>query len=129
MRVLVDTHVLIWALGDHHRLSKRARRVLTTEAEEVFVSDASVWEMSIKLGLGKLELPVSLDAFLVYAQADLGQAQVLPIRRKHFFEVQHLPWHHRDPFYRLLVAQASTENLSILTADDRISRHPVHRIW
>ncbi len=110
--VLVDTHVLLWSLLDDPRLSPRARTLLT-RAEQVFVSAASLWEMSIKARLGKLVLP---RRFGVPALAERGYG-LLPIKPEHALGVRHLPLHHRDPFDRMLIAQAELEGLVIVTRD------------
>lgn len=115
-RLLLDTHVYIWwSLGDE-RLSATARKAII-EAEAVYVSAASVWEASIKAGLGKLD--VDLGALVANIAAS-GFFE-LPVRSAHALRVHDLPPHHRDPFDRLLVAQALHEPLVLLTADALLS--------
>jgi len=115
MRLLLDTHVYLWWLEDHPKLSTRARRLIT-EASEVYVSSASIWEASIKAGIGKLE--VDVDELV-------GQIQVsgfleLPVSAVHAAAVKSLPAVHNDPFDRMLVAQAICEPLRFLTHDDKL---------
>lgn len=112
MRLLLDTHVALWAVTDSKRLSKAARTQIT-EATEVYVSAASVWEVAIKRGLGKLDFDASTFATGVRESGFLS----LAITDAHAAGVQALPRHHADPFDRLLVAQALAEPLRLLTAD------------
>lgn len=112
MRLLLDTHIIIWALSEPDRLSGEAKSLIQ-DASEVFVSSASVWEMSIKSGLGKLE--VDLDEMLGELSS-MGVSE-LPVLWKHASVVEQLPHHHRDPFDRLLIAQAMEEPLVLITHD------------
>lgn len=115
MRLLLDTHVALWAITDSHRLTK-ATRILMMEANEVYVSAVSVWEIAIKRGLGKLDFDASTFAAAVRDSGFLS----LPITDAHAAGVQILPMHHADPFDRLLVAQAIHEPLRLLTADSQL---------
>lgn len=112
MRLLLDTHVYLWWLQDHPKLSKKGRSKIMA-ASEVYVSSASIWEASIKVGNGKLKVDVNL---LVTEIANSG-FQELPISAKHAAMVAHLPDIHRDPFDRILAAQAMSEPLRFLTVD------------
>jgi PIN domain nuclease of toxin-antitoxin system len=118
MRVLLDTHVFLWAVSDSARLSAAARREIVA-AEQAFISAASIWEVAIKARLGKIDADV--DA----AAAAIGQSGFyeLPVRAAHAVAVARLPLHHADPFDRLLVAQALTEPLRLLTADAALARY------
>ncbi|HUB88780.1 MAG TPA: type II toxin-antitoxin system VapC family toxin [Dyella sp.] len=118
MRLLLDTHIFLWAVTDDRKLSKAARKLIV-EAEDVYVSSASIWEMSIKAGLGKLDADVNQ---LVSEIEAIGYTE-LPIRAKHAALVRDLPDIHRDPFDRLLVAQALSEPLRLLTADSHLSAY------
>lgn len=124
MQVLLDTHVLIWWLEDDSRLSSRARQVMQS-AERRFVSLASIWEAAIKVSLGKLKSPIHRypEAFLT---AGLEQ---LPIEFRHLERIADLPFHHNDPFDRLLIVQATVERLPILSADTAFDDYSVKRIW
>lgn len=113
MRILLDTHIYLWCVNDDRKLSKAARAIIVS-ATEVYVSSASIWEASIKAGLGKLEVDVNE---LVDAIA-LSGFQELPVTARHAAMVRQLPEVHRDPFDRLLIAQALCEPLRFLTVDD-----------
>jgi PIN domain nuclease of toxin-antitoxin system len=128
VRVLLDTHVVLWASLEPDRLSEHARTVLLDPSTEVRVSHATLWELAIKASLGKLRLPTALDAFFAQTCEALGALE-LPIRPAHLLEVERLPLHHRDPFDRLLVAAARLENLSLMTADTRLSSYAVPIVW
>ena len=124
MRLLLDTHCLLWARAAPARLSPEARAALTDSRHQLFVSVASVWEIVIKHALGRLELahaPESLVPRLIAAT----QAVTLPIEQSHALQVARLPLHHRDPFDRILIAQAQVERLTIVTADQRFSAYDV----
>ncbi len=127
MRLLLDTHVLLWWFADDRRLSRRARRALQLSAVEVFVSAVSAWEMAIKTQAGKLEAGELLDRL----PADLAEAgfAVLPISLEHAIRAGSLPGHHRDPFDRMLVAQAQIENLPLLSNDAVFDHYGVRRLW
>lgn len=112
MRLLLDTHVFLWAVTDSVRLSTAARREIMA-AEQTFVSAASIWEVAIKARLGKIDADVDAAA----AAIEQSGFFELPVRSVHAAEVSRLPLHHADPFDRLLVAQALTEPLRLLTAD------------
>ena len=112
MKILLDTQIYLWFLGDSAKLSSKAKTHIT-EAENVFISAASIWEAAIKIGLGRLE--VSLDDLIRGIEAS-GFTE-LPITARQSATVAHLPSHHRDPFDRLLIAQALHEPLRLLTAD------------
>ncbi len=128
MRLLLDTHTFLWFVSGDGRLSARARRRIEDPAHDKLLSVASVWEIAIKLSLGKLALSVSLDALIQDGAIDNGIA-MLDVRTEHALAVAHLPWHHRDPFDRLLVAQASVDALTLLSADAALDRYAVARIW
>ena len=119
MRLLLDTHVLLWWLADDPALSKQARTLIANEPE-VFASAASAWEIAVKRALGKLEAPEDLESAL-----EASGIQRLPIDFEHATVAGGLPRHHDDPFDRMLVAQAQREGLTLLTSDVRISRYAV----
>lgn len=118
MKALLDTNIMLWAMSDPDRLSAAARRELA-RATEVFVSAASIWEVSIKVGLGKLEVDVDE---LVEGLSAAG-FEPLPITFEHSRAVRGLPHHHRDPFDRMLIAQAFSEPLRLLTHDQLLRRY------
>jgi PIN domain nuclease of toxin-antitoxin system len=118
MRLLLDTHVYLWSLMDDRKLTKAARKLIL-EADEVYVSSASIWEASIKVDLGKLEADVDMLVSEIPASGFLE----LPVRAIHAATVRHLPDIHRDPFDRLLVAQAMSEPLRLVTSDGHLSKY------
>lgn len=118
MRILLDTHIYLWWLQDSPRLSAAARQQIQT-ATEVYVSSASLWECSIKIGLGKLQA----DIGELVAQIEASGFIELPVFARHTLVLAKLPEHHRDPFDRLLVAQALAEPLRLLTAEQQLSAY------
>jgi PIN domain nuclease of toxin-antitoxin system len=118
VRILLDTHILLWALIDDPRLSPKARKMIDT-ATEIYVSAATFWEMSIKVGLGKLN--ADLDEIREYCR-ESGFIE-LPIAVEHAIAVKDLEHHHRDPFDRLIVATAMTEPMKLLTSDPMVARY------
>ncbi|MCU0834847.1 MAG: type II toxin-antitoxin system VapC family toxin [Chromatiaceae bacterium] len=121
MRLLLDTHVALWALTDDPRLSEPARALIADPANDVLVSAASVWEIAIKHALGRGDMPISGDQALDWFRQ--AGYQLLPIAPEHAAAVEHLPDHHRDPFDRMLVAQAMAEPLRLLTHDPLVLRY------
>ena len=128
MKVLLDTHVFLWWITDDPRLSPRAREIIANGANVLFLSAASGWEIAIKTKLGRLRLPDKPERFIL-KQLESNAIEVLPVQMSHALHVYALPDHHRDPFDRLLIAQAQLEKLPILTADPQISRYEVETIW
>jgi PIN domain nuclease of toxin-antitoxin system len=121
MNVLLDTHIALWAITDDDRLSARAREMILSERTLVWVSAVSVWEIAIKHGLGRGDMPVSgLEAVDYFREAGY---RFLPIEPEHAAAVEALPRHHQDPFDRLLVAQAVTEPMHLLTHDAMQARY------
>jgi PIN domain nuclease of toxin-antitoxin system len=124
-RLLLDTNVALWLLlGDRERVSTDAVHALEDTTNEVALSAATVWEIAIKRSLGKVTLPDSWAAALQRLGFD-----PMPVNAIHAAAVEHLPWHHRDPFDRLLVAQASVERCALVTADRRLDTYPVDTLW
>lgn len=117
MRILIDTHLLLWALATPSKLSKTARGLI--DRSEVYVSAASIWEISIKSALGKLAA-ASAD---VLAAVDPAGFMMLPITGEHAAEVATIPLHHKDPFDRMLVAQAISEPMRLLSNDEALSAY------
>ena len=128
MRHLLDAHSLIWALDDPRKLGKRAVTVLEDPANELLVSVGTIWEISIKAGLGKLSLSLPYRQWMERASADLGLS-VLPLTLEHAERQMSLPYHHRDPFDRLLVAQCLVEGVSLVSADTVFDQYGFTRIW
>lgn len=123
-RLLVDTHALLWWLADDPALSRAARDRIADPANELLVSAASVWEIAIKRSLGKLTAPDDLPDQI------LGEGFAwLPVGPEHAWRVRTLPPHHRDPFDRLLVAQALVEHMALVSADAHLAGYGVEVQW
>lgn len=125
MHLLLDTNVVVWLLlGDRRSVSEKAQQALADESNAISVSAVSVWEIAIKRSLGKLRIEDGWARTL--ARLDL---ESLPIAARHAERVEQLPWHHRDPFDRLLVAQAELEDHTLVSADPRLAAYQVDVIW
>ena len=128
MNLLLDTHAFIWWSIDPDKLSPGARAACEDAANQLMLSVASVWEMQIKAQLGKLRLPAPLAA-LVDHQASRNGLGLLAIELPHIYALQDLPQHHRDPFDRLIVAQATVAGLTIVTADRAFASYAAPVLW
>ncbi|HEX2204282.1 MAG TPA: type II toxin-antitoxin system VapC family toxin [Longimicrobium sp.] len=128
MRALLDTHTLLWFVAGDTRLSAYARAIMDDPENDVLVSIASLWEVVIKVGVGKLELDMPVERFVV-DQVSRRQFTVLPIELSHLVTVSTLPLHHRDPFDRLLAAQALTEDVPMLGTDSTFDAYDVQTLW
>ena len=126
--VLIDTHALIWFMHGDNSLSVTARQVLEDAETRRYVSVATLWEMSIKVSLGKLNLDRSLPDFFNRYLDDFDFT-ILPIERSHLLTLQTLFPHHRDPFDRLLIAQSIAEGLPLVSGDANVALYPVQRVW
>jgi PIN domain nuclease of toxin-antitoxin system len=126
--LLLDTHAFLWWVDDAPRLTERARAAIALRDQACFVSLASCWEIGMKVSLGKLTLESSLERFLAEQMAING-FQPLAITLAHVARVAALPFHHRDPFDRLLVGQALDEDLTIVSADPVFQKYGVRRVW
>lgn len=128
MRLLLDTHTLLWWVEDVVQLSPEARRQIADPRNDCFVSLVSAWEMAIKASTGKLELAVSVQRYFQEHLAH-NDFQLLPIDLDHVTRVETLPPHHRDPFDRLLIAQALCDGLALVSVDAIFDDYAVTRIW
>lgn len=124
MRLLLDTHIFIWWANQPEKLSAAVLSALEDEANELLLSVASVWEMQIKIQLGKLKLSLPLKE-LVKNQQETNHLTVSPVALTHVLALDALPPHHKDPFDRLLIAQGIEEGLTIVTADSQFSAYSV----
>lgn len=129
MRLLLDTHAFLWWILDDPRLSDCARGVMGDGAPELLLSAASTWEMAIKQALGQLQVVDGKLGALLAEQMARQRVTGLPVEHAHAWRVAALPPLHRDPFDRLLIAQAQVEEVPILTADPLIARYDVATIW
>jgi PIN domain nuclease of toxin-antitoxin system len=127
-RVLLDTHAFLWFVFDDPRLSTKAARAIEADGTQLLLSIASLWEIAIKLQLGKLSLGMDIEEFFerFVHRADL---QVLDVGIDHLRAYSRLPLHHRDPFDRLLVAQATVLGVPIVTSDEAFRRYTVTTLW
>jgi PIN domain nuclease of toxin-antitoxin system len=128
MKVLVDTHTFIWALLHDHRLTSKAKQILTSNEHELVFSLVSLWEVAIKIKTGKLNTIGSSVAYISDEMNAYGM-QLLPIRYEHILQLESLPHHHSDPFDRLLIAQAITESLPILSGDRAFANYGIKLVW
>lgn len=124
MKLLLDTHVFIWMHAEPDRLSRRAKELLVDPDTELHLSAVVAWELGIKIARERLTLPEPLDEY-VTSRAHRSRMSLLPIGLLHVLDAVALPAHHGDPFDRMLVAQARTEGLTLLTADPWIARYDV----
>ena len=128
MRLLLDTHSFLWFVGGSTQLSAQARAIIEDAANQPLLSIASVWEMAIKYSLGRLALAQSFEEF-VLQQMNLNGIGLLSITVEHTVVVAKLPFHHRDPFDRLLIGQAVVERLPLLSADGVFDMYTLNRLW
>jgi PIN domain nuclease of toxin-antitoxin system len=128
MRVLLDTHTFLWFITGDPKLSASGEQIIIRGGNELLLSVASLWEIAIKVSIGRLPIPGPLDHFIP-AQLRTNRIEVLPITAEHTFEVARLPLHHRDPFDRVMIAQAILERLPIVSADELFDRYAAERLW
>lgn len=128
MNILLDTHSFIWFVEDNPSLSAHARALIEEPANDVFFSIASVWEMAIKVSLGKLTLSQPFDLFIPN-QLLLNDITLFDITISHTLQVATLPFHHRDPFDRLLAAQSLVESMPFISVDTIFDAYGVNRLW
>ena len=128
MKYLLDTHALLWITTDDERLSDRVKDIYLNAENVIYFSMASVWELAIKTSIGKIKFEKDLDDFIeVHVKGN--NISILKIELPHVLRIADLPFHHRDPFDRLIIAQAIEDNLSILGSDSIFDRYKVNRIW
>jgi|APTNR8051073442_1049403.scaffolds.fasta_scaffold00779_12 PIN domain nuclease of toxin-antitoxin system len=123
MRVLLDTHILLWAHAGDPALPKQAERAIRSEGNEAWVSIVSFWEIGLKHSIGKLPLKMPLDAF--FRTIIDAHFLVLPLDPAHIVAASGLPLHHRDPFDRMLIGQAKHEHMSVITVDQQFNAYAV----
>lgn len=128
MKLLLDTHAFIWMLEAPGKLSANVTHVHNDPTSTLIVSVVSLWEIQIKSSLGKLDMQVSLEQ-IVREQIDTGRYELLDIRAGHVLALDALPRHHNDPFDRLLIAQARTEGVPLVSADSAFRGYPVELYW
>jgi len=128
MKVLLDTHAFLWLITDEDRLSENARQTFLNTENSLFFSAASLWEICIKKSLGKITLK---DGWFqtIQQELEINTIQWLPIEMTHCAEVTELPFYHRDPFDRMLIAQAIVEEMKLLSRDSRLADYAIELIW
>jgi len=128
MKVLLDTHAFLWLITDDDRLSKNARQTFLNTENSLFLSAASLWEICIKKSLGRISLK---NGWLqtIQEEMEINTIQWLPIEMTHCAEVAELPFLHRDPFDRMLIAQSIVEGMRLLSRDSRLSDYAIELIW
>lgn len=128
MKLLLDAHTLLWYVAGESRLSSVARAAIDDAANDCFVSIASLWELAIKMGLGKLDLRPDFSGFIQRAVTANGFT-ILAVDLRHLDRMAALPHHHRDPFDRMLAVQAELEAMTIVSADEMLDAYGVQRVW
>ncbi len=128
MRVLLDTHTFLWIEENHPSLSTRVFELIRDRTHDIFLSHVSIWEIQIKLSVGKLSTKLPLNERVALAQSTNGLG-LLPIEPDHIYTLNDLPFHHRDPFDRLLIAQAIHEGLPTLSKDEKFQAYPIQLVW
>jgi len=128
MKFLLDTSVFLWGLSDEHRLNLRGQDILASSSSELYFSAAGTWEIAIKYALSSLPLPKAPAEFVFHALRS-GTIQALNITHEHALRAGELPLHHRDPFDRMLIAQALSEQMTLLTADRVFQKYKVDLIF
>jgi len=128
VKLLLDTHAFLWFVTGDARFGSNARSLMEDPQTETFVSPASYWEIAIKVSIGKYRLNTDFEEFW-QAGIDGNGFALLPVSIKHASVLTKLPFHHRDPFDRLLIAQAMVENANIVSADSAFGLYPVKRVW
>ncbi|MGH9754676.1 MAG: type II toxin-antitoxin system VapC family toxin [Blastocatellia bacterium] len=128
MKLLLDTHTLLWFVLGDAQLSATARRLIEDAANTKFISPTVYWEIAIKISIGKYALNEPYEAFMDHAIHQNGFL-ILPIELRHAALLTNMPFHHRDPFDRLVIAQALVEGLAIVSADAAFDAYSVQRLW
>jgi PIN domain nuclease of toxin-antitoxin system len=128
VRLLLDTHSFLWFINGSPQISTNARTLIEDTSNQPLLSAASLWEMAIKLSLGKLSLAQPFEV-LIPQQMRLNGIKLLGIEIEHTAAVSKLPFHHRDPFDRLLIAQAMVEQIPIVSADTAFDTYSIKRLW
>ena len=128
MKYLLDTHTLLWFLTDDKKLSRRARQLIESSSNESFLSIVSLWEIAIKTGLGKLDLDKPFEQMFP-ERLDFNRIRILDITVDSLVKLTTLPFHHRDPFDRLIIAQGLVEGFPIISVDATFDAYGINREW
>jgi len=127
MKLLLDTHIVLWFLNDAQKLSNTALNSILDTVNEKYVSIASAWELAVKISLGKLSIEGGTEAF--FKAIDENGFELLPIKKEHLKKLESMPFIHRDPFDRILIASASAEGINLVSADKSIHLYGISVIW
>ena len=128
MNLLLDSHAFVWMHEQPHKLSVKVASEILNPANQIYLSAASVWELQIKIALGKFKFN---DTFtnVIAEELQTNGLQILPVNLSHALYLENLPLHHKDPFDRLLISQAIVENMILVSADPKFSDYPVSLLW
>ena len=127
MNYLIDTHILLWMMLEPNKLSEKVKSVLVNYSNTIYVSQVSLWEMAVKIKIGKLDIKMSLTDII--NKMNNHGILILPIKNNHIEETINLELHHRDPFDRLIIAQTRVENMTIISKDSNFSKYDVEILW
>ena len=127
MKLLLDTQAFIWFVENDKNLPFHLKNVIEQPQNTIIISIASLWEMTIKISIGKLKLNFSLEE--MFEQIVYNGFTLLPILPKHLIQLSILPMHHNDPFDRLIIAQSKSENISVVSSDEKFNEYNIIRIW
>jgi len=128
MNLLLDSHAFVWMHEEPHKLSVKVAYKILNPANRIVLSVASVWEMQIKIKLGKFSFSDTLEN-VIAKEHQTNNLQILPVQLAHALYLENLPLHHKDPFDRLLISQAIVENMTLVTADPEFAKYQVNLLW
>ena len=128
MNLILDTHTFLWIVTDDKELSRKAKKYYLDKDNDIYLSGASIWEMAIKISLDRLKLSEPLDSF-IKNHALANNIKILEIISIHLYKLESLPFHHRDPFERAIIAQSMTEGYTVLGDDKAFDSYPIERVW
>lgn len=123
MKYLIDTHILIWFVEGNDRLDQNIRSLIANPLHEIYISQASLWELTIKISIGKLSLSISVSELEIFLLDQ--EFKIIETKFIHYDKLQNLPFYHQDPFDRLIIYQAQAEDYTIITHDDRFKQYDV----
>ncbi len=126
--ILLDTQVFIFALTSPDLIPNKIKRIISNQESEFYLSMASIWEMAIKASLGKLKFEGSIKDMVQTSVKETG-LEILPIKAEHIYRIELMPFHHKDPFDRIIIAQAMVEKFSIMSSDSAFDDYEVKRLW
>lgn len=127
MAYLLDTHTLLWFVAGDKQLPESSKEIIKNVNESCFLSATSLWEITIKHQLKKLELGISLEELFEFVERN--QIEIIPINSIHLLQLSQIPFYHNDPFDRLIIAQAMSENLKLISKDSIFKKYPVNLVW